>query len=396
MRYASSLSLLVSISCLCSGVFGAAPSVITSTWYPAWLASSYSPDDVPWYGYNVVKYAFATTTSDPSVIGLSSDDEQLLPQFVSTAHQNGVSAFISIGGWTGSDYFSSSVGTASNRTKFVNAVLSLVSQYHLDGVDFDWEDHNEPNSGIGCASPSSCDSANFLSFLQQLRSAPAGKKLSITAAVYPTPFVGPNGAPLTDVSAYANVLDYVEIMAYNIWGPWSSAVGPGAPLNDTCTNQQHGSVVDSVRLWTQAKFPSNQLVLAVPSYGYSYFVAESDALQNGQITSYPPFDPSQQPQGDAWNTDSGIFDFWGLVQGGFLNAKGSAASGIHYRFDSCSQTPYVYNANSQVMVAYDDAKSFTTKGYYIVNSKLKGFSMWHSAGDYNNILLNSIRKAMNL
>jgi hypothetical protein len=107
MRYASSLSLLVSISCLCSGVFGAAPSVITSTWYPAWLASSYSPDDVPWYGYNVVKYAFAyvsrtfffvqstelfchnrTTTSDPSVIGLSSDDEQLLPQFVSTAHQN--------------------------------------------------------------------------------------------------------------------------------------------------------------------------------------------------------------------------------------------------------------------------------------------------------------------
>jgi hypothetical protein len=99
--------------------------------------------------------------------------------------------------------------TGSISSKFRGRFMQ--DRYHdtHPPLPFSWEDHNEPNSGIGCASPSSCDSANFLSFLQQLRSAPAGKKLSITAAVYPTPFVGPNGAPLTDVSAYANVLDYV-------------------------------------------------------------------------------------------------------------------------------------------------------------------------------------------
>ena len=49
----------------------------------------------------------------------------------------GVSAALTIGGWTGSQYFSSAVATASSRTKFVNAVLGLVSKYDLDGVDFE-------------------------------------------------------------------------------------------------------------------------------------------------------------------------------------------------------------------------------------------------------------------
>jgi|ERR1700722_7020010 len=70
-----------------------------------------------------------------------------------------------------------------------------------------WETPNEP--GIGCKSESSCDSSNFLLFLQQLRGTSAGKKISVTASVYPAPFGGPNGGSLTDVSAYAKVLDYV-------------------------------------------------------------------------------------------------------------------------------------------------------------------------------------------
>jgi hypothetical protein len=49
----------------------------------------------------------------------------------------GVQAALTIGGWTGSQGFSSAVATASSRTKFVNAVLGLVSKYDLDGVDFE-------------------------------------------------------------------------------------------------------------------------------------------------------------------------------------------------------------------------------------------------------------------
>lgn len=49
----------------------------------------------------------------------------------------GVKALVSIGGWTGSRFFSSAVATPENRTAFVGAVTSLVKTYKLDGIDFE-------------------------------------------------------------------------------------------------------------------------------------------------------------------------------------------------------------------------------------------------------------------
>ena len=46
-------------------------------------------------------------------------------------------AFVTVGGWTGSQYFSTAVGSAENRTAFVKTMTNLVEQYDLDGVDFE-------------------------------------------------------------------------------------------------------------------------------------------------------------------------------------------------------------------------------------------------------------------
>lgn len=53
-----------------------------------------------------------------------------------TGHQR-IQAILSIGGWTGSQYFSTAVATDANRTSFAQAVMALVSQYNLDGVEFE-------------------------------------------------------------------------------------------------------------------------------------------------------------------------------------------------------------------------------------------------------------------
>lgn len=45
---------------------------------------------------------------------------------------------LTIGGWTGSQYFSSAVATEANRTAFVKTVMDLVSKYDLDGLDFEY------------------------------------------------------------------------------------------------------------------------------------------------------------------------------------------------------------------------------------------------------------------
>ena len=89
--------------------------------------------------------------------------------------------------------------------------------------------------------------------------------------------------------------------------------------------------------------------------------------------------------------------------------------GIDSSFDECSQTvsthnvivaigstlisycwnlqAYVYNENTNVMVSFDNARSFAAKGAFIKNEKLRGFAMWEAGGDSKDILLDSIRAA---
>lgn len=170
-----------------------------------------------------------------------------------------------------------------------------------------------------------------------------------------------------------------------------------------------------------------QIALGVPAYGHSFRV--ENAAFKGSASSgslYPPFDKWQQPRGDSQDGEAGtdqcgnpvgtggIFNFWGLIEDGFLNTNGTVASGKEYRFDSCSQTvgrpsvfrgacsyfslcqPFVYDPSTQVMVAYDDASSFAAKGQFINDAGLKGLAMWHVAGDADDILLDAISEAMNI
>ncbi|KAL0956895.1 hypothetical protein HGRIS_003001 [Hohenbuehelia grisea] len=383
--------------------------VIAAAWYAGWHATDFPLSQVSWAKYSIMTYAFAVPTADPSVISLDPSDKTLLPKFVAAAHQHNVSASLSIGGWAGSRFFSTSVGSPNNRTAFVKAIVDLAKQYKLDGIDFDWE--YPGRQGIGCNVVSANDTTNFLSFLQQLRQDPTGSNLVLSAATAVTPFLDASGHPSSDVSAFASVLDHISIMNYDIWSFWSSGVGPNAPLNDTCagSSNRNGSAVSAVQAWTNAGIPSHQIVLGVPAYGHSFAVEPSNAFASGSTTelnSFPSFNASAQPVGDRWDGapgvdlcgaqqgQGGVFTFWGLIEEGFLNPDGSVASGIASRFDECSQTPYVYNQSRQTMVSYDNAQSFTAKGNLVRALNLGGFAVWEAGGDSGDILLDAIRTAI--
>ncbi|KAF8134413.1 glycoside hydrolase family 18 protein [Boletus edulis] len=384
---------------------------VAAAWYTSWHASGVPnafPDTaIPWEKYNTVIYSFAVTTPDVNTISLSGSDASLY-DFVARARAHNVAAHVGIGGWGGSMFFSSNVATPENRTAFVTTVADFAAKYGLSGIEFDWEFPNK--QGIGCNKIDADDTQNFLYFLQELRKNPVGAKLTLTAAVSIAPFNDASGNPSKDVSDFAKVFDYIVVMDYDIWGKWSPTVGPNSPLDDTCADpaNQAGSAVSAVKAWTAAGIPVNQIVLGVPSYGHSFSVSPSDAFVYGSQTELAPnpkFDASKQPLGDAWGNaggadacgvqegPGGTFELWGLVDGGFLATDGNPAPGISYRYDTCSQTPYVYNPTSQVMVSFDNADSFAAKGKYIQKTGLKGFSMWEAGGDYNDILLDSIRTA---
>lgn len=69
---------------------------------------------------------------------------------------------------------------------------------------------------------STSDSANYLWFLRALRAAlPTGGVISTATQVWP--FAGPDGNPMKDVSAFAEVIDWILVMNYDVWGCKSSA-----------------------------------------------------------------------------------------------------------------------------------------------------------------------------
>jgi chitinase len=93
--------------------------------------------------------------------------------------------------------------------------LAVYDEFGIDGIDIDWEYPGQV--GASGNSVTRNDSANFLSFLRLLRTTlPAGAKM--TAATQSQPFAGPDGNPMTDVYAFAVVLDWILLMNYDVWG----------------------------------------------------------------------------------------------------------------------------------------------------------------------------------
>ncbi|KAF8895737.1 glycoside hydrolase superfamily [Gymnopilus junonius] len=351
-------------------------STISAAWYAGWHAKDFPLSQVSWSKYTHLTYAFALTTPD------------LIPQFVSMAQQHDV-----VG--PGSRWFSSNVRTAQNRTAFVRTVTNLAQKYHLDGLDFDWEFPGV--QGIGCNVVDPSDTVNFFSFLQELRNSTIGEKLILSAATEDTPWVSSTGMPSANVSQFSQVLDFIEIMNYDIKSNPASGAGSSSPLNDSCApvGARFGSAVSAVDAWMAAGIPADKIVLGVPAYGHSFVTpTQSTEVSNGSSSSsnstlplYPPYNSSVEHPGDKWDGDGGV-DVCGVMQGpgeGFLNQDGSVADDIKFRFDDCSQT--------RCYVAYENPQSYASKGGFIRSAGLKGFAMWEAGGDLNDTLLDSILNA---
>lgn len=145
---------------------------------------------------------------------------------VNFVHTHGGKARISFGGasyaqpWYPNYFISQTEGWPGNASSLASGVLSVVSTYNLDGVDFDIEDPQP--SGVTAQQ----FAGQLITFLQYVRAGlPAGKTMSITVAGQ-----GWNTYVqyLTQgVAAIPGLVDYINFMEYDIWV--NSALPQGYP-----------------------------------------------------------------------------------------------------------------------------------------------------------------------
>ncbi len=194
-----------------------------NAYYPDWSGWYLAPEAVDWSKYDVIDFAFALPTANFGLEFTQDNSADLLTRLVKTGHAAGKRVKLSIGGWTGSTYFSTICASKSNRKTFISNIMSAYHLYNLDGIDIDWEYPGIQGASSNAVSGS--DSANFLSFLTELRAAlPTGALISTATQVWP--FADANGNPMSDVSGFAKVIDWILIMNYDVWGCRSSHTFP--------------------------------------------------------------------------------------------------------------------------------------------------------------------------
>lgn len=357
-------------------------------YYADWAATNLPPESVDWSKFDVVDFAFAEPDSEGALQFTQTNSGDLLKRLATSAHAAGKKVKLSVGGWTGSAHFSTLVASSSKRSTFVNNIVDAVDKYGIDGVDIDWEYPGAP--GAGGNSISTSDSANLLVFLKELRNAlPEGKL--ITAATQVWPFYGPDGNPLSDVSEYAKLIDWILIMNYDIWGS-SSTPGPNAPLSNGCkdSEQPTANAYDAVASWVAAGFPADQITLGVPAYGYLQ-ISDADKLYTRDFRgrNYPiPANKRQSSvtlKGEDGSTSSGQIGFATVVAQGALVQQGGnwvGAGGFTRHWDECSSTPWLKSEASGQILTYDDTESMNRKGQFAAQAGLRGCSVFSMDGDF--------------
>src|SRR5579859_3608581 len=227
------------------------------------------PDSLPWHQLTHVVFAFGSLDSTYN-IGIPAKGQSAISTLFAAAKANGVKTVLSIGGWRGSTYFSEMVASNSSRSTFITSVRNIIQQYNIDGIDIDWEYPGRPGD-TGTPYNETTDVPNLLLLIRQMRQT-LGWRVELSAALS-------SSKPWSsDVSEFAELLDYGSIMSYNFAGRGQTKSGAMAPLEGAA------SVSSCAMNWNNAGWPWHKLTLGIPGYGRSWTLVDVLPLSLSNLT----------------------------------------------------------------------------------------------------------------
>ncbi|MEU8663389.1 glycosyl hydrolase family 18 protein [Actinoplanes philippinensis] len=206
-----------------------------------------------------INYSFALPNANGTLQPI--ENTAKLQQLVTLGHQDNVKVSLAVGGWNdGNDSaFESLAAGSGTRTTFVNALMSVVRQYNLDGIDIDWEYPDPGASGN-----------NYTALMGQLSTALHNEGKLLTAAV-----VSEGGTADGVQPAVFGYVDWLNIMAYDGGSPHAN----------------YDWSIAAANFWKSRGLPKAKTVLGVPFYSrpgyytYAQLVALDPANANRDCTT---------------------------------------------------------------------------------------------------------------
>jgi len=323
-------------------------------------------------GMTRINYAFAAIQNGRMVVANAADSANL-HQLTALRKQNpSLRILISVGGWSGSAAFSDVALTPQRRAAFIQSALEFLKSYDLDGLDVDWEYPGLPGAGNRFRSE---DKRNFTLLLKELRarftqeSAQAHKKLLLTIAA---------GAfddylTHTEMAQVQQSVDTVNLMAFDYYEAGVDAVtGNHAPLFTDPADPKKDSADATVRAFEADGVPAAKIVLGVPFYGRMWQKVPN--VNHGLFQPGKPAPNGEPPYSviKATMLDHGFTRYW----------------------DPKSNAPYLYSAEKQIFLSYEDPDSIAAKGKYVLTHKLGGMMFWSYFNDSSGELLGAIDQAL--
>jgi len=315
-----------------------------------------------------INYAFSNIEGGRMVVGTPADAQNLA---LLTAMRNAnprLTVLVSVGGWLWSTNFSDMVLTSASRSAFEDSVMRFLAQYDLDGLDIDWEYPGMPGAGHPFRAE---DKQNFTALLKELRerfdavARKSGKRLYLTIAMGASDDVIAN----TEMHKVQRYVDTVNLMAYDYYEPGSESVtGNHAPLFTDSADPKAISADRSIRAYEKAGVPAEKILLGVPFYGHEW----------GQV--------AQQNHGlfQPGKAVPGAYAPFSAIDGNQLG------SGFTRYWDSAASVPFLYNAEKQIFISYEDPESLKAKCKYVRDHKMGGVMFWDYSGDPSGKLLSTV------
>ncbi|KAF9265381.1 putative chitinase [Marasmius fiardii PR-910] len=236
---------------------------------------------IPLGTYTHLNYAFAFV--DPKTFAVSPMvelDKELYPRFTALRRVNpGLETWISIGGWSMNDLdqptattFSDLAGSADAQNRFFGSLIQFMGTYGFDGVDIDWEYSVAPER-----SGKLDDYANYVSFLKNLKNAlgSSGHKYGLTTTIPSSYWYMQH----FDIIQIASIIDWFNVMTYDLHGTWDSTNPYIGPVLNAHTNITE--ITNTLDLLWRSNINPKQVVLGLGFYGRSFTLSDPSCTHAG-------------------------------------------------------------------------------------------------------------------